>query len=1245
MNKPLPAGETIHAPAVSIIIPAFNKLDFTRRCLQAVQASTPASVYALIVVDNGSTDGTADFLAGEEAAGRLRAVRNANNLGFARACNQGAHAALGKYILFLNNDTEVKPGWLEPLIKTVEADPRVGAVGSKLLFPDSTIQHAGVVLLDERTLGDPLLAQNAFQCAPNDLPEANRPMTYQALTAACLLVSRDLFHQVGGFDEEYWNGYEDVDLCFKIAAAGRLLVYQPQSVVTHHESQSGPERFRCVQQNIARLHSKWLQRVTPDYVLGPDKTPVKTHADRIGPYLPSPDDAGAERNVVSIIILAHNQLDHTRRCLESIERHTPEPHELILVDNGSTDGTPDHFLDYAARHKNVTVIANRANRGFAAGNNQGITLARGDCVLLLNNDTVVAPGWLTRMLAVFANHPRTGIVGPRSNFVLGKQLVEKPAYGGLDELPAFAAQWAGQNAGQSRPVDRVIGFCLLARRAVLDAVGGLDEQFGSGNLEDDDFCIRACLAGFETRIADDAFIHHAGNATFNGARIDYRQAVLTNWSLFKSKWGIPAGVPPQVGYRMPGALPPGVSLKTPLPDLRNTHEPLSDGRRWVEKGFSVTNAGGVQKGQSRPLPPCALVGALAEARELLDQKNLPAAWNATVAALRLRPFHPEAFLLLAEIALAAGDPAGARKCAQRARDLAPAWKAPKQFLQQSVKGGARPDWVRLPESIHPAPASRLTVCLIARNEEQFIDQCLKSVKDVAAQIVVVDTGSTDRTVEIAKSHGAEVHHFAWCDDFSAARNAALEHATGDWILILDADEELPAGQHGRLQADVRNAGAIAYRVPLVNEGLNAEGVNYVPRLFRNAPGVYYYGRIHEQAFPSLIALARGWGLRMGFGTAQILHHGYQKEILQERNKIERNLRLLRQAVQEYPDDANLMMNLGLELVRTQDVANGLNHYREAFRLMSAQPPEKVVPELREVLLTQFACVLFSQREHAETLRVLASPLARNGGLTASLHFALGLTHFELKQYAEAAKQLRHCLSKRNERVFSPVNADIRTAVPNHCLALSLSKLGEAAAAEKAFEAALREPGSTQDIKLDYARFLAEHQRPVDALHRLHEMVAQDSTRAAAWRLGGEIALGRPEFLEFAHDWTGEAIRHLPEDPVITAQRAEALLLRQEIDSARPLWEKACNGSRPPRALAAFILCSAAGAGKVPPTQSTAEEAATSQAFIEWYQRLISAGANQTVVRLNSRVDSFRDSLPTAARLLESALSIAEQPAA
>src|ERR1019366_8922929 len=136
-------------------------------------------------------------------------------------------------------------------------------------------------------------------------------------------------------------------------------------------------------------------------------------------------------------------------------------------------------------------------------------------------------------------------------------------------------------------------------------------------------------------------------------------------------------------------------------------------------------------------------------------------------------------------------------------------------------------------------------------EEKFLAQCLKSVRGFATQIVVVDTGSTDRTVEIAREFGAEIYSFPWCDDFAAARNAALEHATGDWILMLDADEELPSAQHAALLADLKKSGVLAHRLPLVNAGQN-DGRSFVPRLFRNAPDVYYSGRIHEQVFPSLL---------------------------------------------------------------------------------------------------------------------------------------------------------------------------------------------------------------------------------------------------------------------------------------------------------------------------------------------------------------------------------------------------------
>ena len=162
----------------------------------------------------------------------------------------GYKAASSKLLLFLNNDTQPKKGWLLPLIRIIEKDRTVAGVGSKLLFPDGTIQHAGVILVDHRRLNDPLRAEHLYLKEPSNLSKANQLMCYPALTAACLLVKRSSFEEVGGFDEGYWNGYEDVDLCFKLREKGWKLVYQPESVVIHFESQSGPERFAKVSENI-----------------------------------------------------------------------------------------------------------------------------------------------------------------------------------------------------------------------------------------------------------------------------------------------------------------------------------------------------------------------------------------------------------------------------------------------------------------------------------------------------------------------------------------------------------------------------------------------------------------------------------------------------------------------------------------------------------------------------------------------------------------------------------------------------------------------------------------------------------------------------------------------------------------------------------------------------------------------------------------------------------------------------------
>ena len=636
-------------------------------------------------------------------------------------------------------------------------------------------------------------------------------------------------------------------------------------------------------------------------------------------------------------------------------------------------------------------------------------------------------------------------------------------------------------------------------------------------------------------------------------------------------------------------------------------------------------------------PEVARIGDLKTARAFLDARNFEAAWEATQNALAQRPFHPAAFLLQAEIALAAGDAVSAKRRAEHARKLAPAWDIPKKFLKWKLSGHAKPSWIKDDLRLTAPPAPRLTVCLITKNEAQFLAACLGSVRELAAQIIVADTGSTDRTVEIAREFGAEVHAFTWCDDFAAARNAALAHATGDWILMLDADEELPPAQHAKIRAHLNETDVIAFRLPLVNVGQENEGRSFVPRLFRNAPEVFFHGRIHEQVFSSLLPLAKKWGLRTALGAAELKHHGYTNELVRDRNKVERNLKLLRLALADNPQDVNLLMNLGLELVRSEDLPGGIAKYREAFALMSLQPAAAVVPELREALLTQFTSQLHKVRGHEEVVRVLHSPLAKNGGLTASLHFALGLSLFELKNFAGASEQMRLCLAKKAEPALTPINVDLHSSAPWHCRALCSARLGEKAEAEKFFNTAVG-IGQRAEARIDFAKFLAEQNRGLEALQQLHPAVAADAQCLAAWRLGGQIALGKNEFLEFAQDWTGEAVKFFPQDSTIQAQRAESLLLTGKTGEARPLWQTVWKKDALPRSAAALILCSLCNDEPVFAPGTPAEEEQTSRVFIGWYQRLVGAGAQSVVLKLNQELEKLSAALPSAAKMLRDAFA-------
>ncbi len=637
---------------------------------------------------------------------------------------------------------------------------------------------------------------------------------------------------------------------------------------------------------------------------------------------------------------------------------------------------------------------------------------------------------------------------------------------------------------------------------------------------------------------------------------------------------------------------------------------------------------------ARPLtlPEVSFRGDLLAARNAFKSKNISDAWQLACTAIEERPFHPEGWVFLSEVAVSAGHRTLARRCAQKAVALTPNWKPAKRQLSGITGGTDKPTAELSEPPLREGLAPRLSVCLIAKNEELFLDGCLQSIRGLADQLILVDTGSTDRTVEIARNHGAEIHFRAWDHDFSAARNAALLHARGDWILILDADEEVSPTYHAALRALLTRPNAIAYRLPLVDVGREADGVSQVPRLFRNAPQQFYVSRIHEQVYASLELNREKWSMENLFGDAQLIHHGYQADVVKSRDKVQRNLHLLEQANEEYPNDVNLLMNLGLELWRSGQQHYGLGYYQQAYTAMLQQPYAQTPPELREVLLTQYASHLLTLQLSQEVISLFHDRAVTPKARTASQHFIMGLAHSALKNWEPCVTHLQQCLNLRNQPALTPIHQDIRSATPAHCLAHALRKLGRKAEAKTAFEQALQDDPLNESARVEFAAFQADEGQIIPALTLLNAGIQQNPKQAKVWEAGGALSLRQRDTLEFALDWSSEALKHLPDHPTLQRQRAETLLLNGHVHEALPLWSEVSR-SNDAASSCGLILCrlfAGESQSALPPDR----EVAVSQDLIRRYRQSVEMGLDGWVNALHQRVDTLRQTLPSAARLID-----------
>ena len=302
--------------------------------------------------------------------------------------------ARGKYLMFLNNDTEVRARWLSSMVEILDREPDVAMVGSKLLFPDGTLQHGGVVFAYAAPL--PVTPFHLHYGRPES--ESRQRMSLRAVTAACMLIRGEVFRAVGTFDEGYINGYEDVDLCLKVFQTGAKIIYTPESVAIHYESVS-EGRFNADSINVNRLNQRWQGAFNAFDV---------DFRREVQPMAIDPGRAAA-----SVIVPMRDALWSLAPCLENLRYTTGDQDEVIVVDDGSSGPAGDFAKQFVAAYpRRFRLLRNPAPTSLAQATLQGLEAATRPRVAVMAPSMRVVTDWLARLSAHLDAQPKLGAVVP-----------------------------------------------------------------------------------------------------------------------------------------------------------------------------------------------------------------------------------------------------------------------------------------------------------------------------------------------------------------------------------------------------------------------------------------------------------------------------------------------------------------------------------------------------------------------------------------------------------------------------------------------------------------------------------------------------------------------------------------------------------------------------------------------------------------------------------------------------------------
>jgi O-antigen biosynthesis protein len=803
----------------------------------------------------------------------------------------------------------------------------------------------------------------------------------------------------------------------------------------------------------------------------------------------------------SIVVVTHNQLAYTRTCVDSVRRLTDEPYELIFVDNASTDGT----VEYLETLPGARVIANEENRGFPAAVNQGIEVARGDQVLLLNNDTSVTTGWLGRLLGALHSDPTIGLVGPCSNFVASEQQVDVP-YDDLAGLDGFAWDFGKQNKGLRAETDRLIGFCLLIRREVIDRIGPLDERFGIGCFEDDDYCRRALRAGFRAVIARDAFVHHFGGRTFVGSGVDFAGIMAENERKYREKWAGDDEGPgrPAIAAARPAPRPAGAPATTNPP--RRPPGPFTvraapGGGLLLERAHVRLSLCMIVRDSSRTLPAC-----LESIRPWVDEMVIVDTGSTDETPRIVEDF-------------------GGRLSRFP-------WCDDFSAARNESLGPARGEWLFWMDSddtIPPECGRKLRELAYGEHDPSVLGyimqvHCPGGGEDGSHDVTAVDHVKLFRNRPDLRFEG-RIHE----QILPAIRRAGGDVGWTDLFVVHSGSDQSPEAQARKRERDLRILGLEFRERPdhpftLFNLGMTyADGERY-------EEAVDYLRRSIARSGPDESHLRKAYALLV-----------YAQMQLGRREEAGATCRRARDL---FPDDAELRFRQGVLLHDLGCLEEAARAYQDVLENREERHFSSVDRGIFGFKARQNLAVVYTDMGDAAAaerqwrLVIEEVPGYRSGwrGLGDSL-----LRQAKLGELRALIERLEGSESLRGE-----------ASLLGGRLAASCGDLG---AAREQLEQAVAERPEDEERRQELCRFLFDHGTPEEAERALKGLLEHDPGDAAAHHNLGTLYLRCRRYREAARSYR-ESLRHRPDAPDTFVHLGYALKEGGQLGQARSSWEQA-----------------------------------------------------------------------------------------